>query len=227
MEIKKSKKASLEGIQTTSVLIGLIIALGALYVAFEFSQTDIKVDIVPDAAVENVEEEIVQVTRRYIPPPPPPPQTVQADLLDIVEDNTLEEDVEFESTEDDKDEAVETNYGDEGDGEAYGEEEVFAIVEQMPQFPGGESALMRFITKNMRYPTIAAENGIQGRVICTFVIGKDGKVSQVQVMRSVDPALDKEAIRVISMLPAWKPGKQRGRPVRVRYTLPIVFRLDQ
>ncbi|HPB36488.1 MAG TPA: energy transducer TonB, partial [Bacteroidales bacterium] len=100
------------------------------------------------------------------------------------------------------------------------------FVEEMPGFPGGESALMKFINDNLRYPQLALENGIAGRVICTFVIDGRGKVSDIQVIRSVDPNLDREATRVISMMPDWKPGKQRGKPVRVRYTLPIIFKLQ-
>ena len=96
----------------------------------------------------------------------------------------------------------------------------------MPTFPGGEAALLQYIGKNMKYPVIAQENGIQGRVIVSFVIEKDGHVADVTVVRGVDPALDKEAIRVVSAMPRWRPGEQRGKPVRVKYTLPVTFRLN-
>jgi protein TonB len=100
-------------------------------------------------------------------------------------------------------------------------------VEEMPEFPGGQSALMKYLSENIRYPVIAQENGIEGRVICSFVVERDGSITDVQVVRGVDPSLDREAVRVIQSMPKWKPGKQRGKPVRVRFTLPIVFRLQQ
>lgn len=229
MEVKKSKKASLEGTQSTSILMGIVVGLSFMFIAFEYAQRDIVIDEIDMSGDILVEEEIIEITRRFTPPPPPPPETVQADLIDIVEDNTLEEEVEFQSTEDEQKDAVIINYnygeGD-GEGEVYADEEIFAVVEEMPSFPGGDAALMSYITKNIKYPSIATENGIQGRVICTFVINRDGKVTNAEVIRSVDPSLDKEALRVINNMPAWKPGKQRGKPVRVKYTLPIVFRLN-
>lgn len=227
MEVKKSKKASLEGTQSTNILMGIVVGLSFMFIAFEYAQRDIVIDEIDTSGDILVEEEIIEITRRFTPPPPPPPETVQADLIDIVEDNTLEEEVEFQSTEDEQKDAVIINYGEgDGEGEVYAEDEIFAVVEEMPSFPGGDAALMSYISKNIKYPSIATENGIQGRVICTFVINRDGKVTNAEVIRSVDPSLDKEALRVINNMPAWKPGKQRGKPVRVKYTLPIVFRLQ-
>lgn len=106
------------------------------------------------------------------------------------------------------------------------ENKVFDVVEQMPSFPGGNSALMQFLSKNIKYPVVAEENGIQGRVICTFVVERDGRVTDVHVVKSVDPSLDKEAVRVVSSMPNWIPGKQNGSAVRVKYTLPVTFRLQ-
>lgn len=227
MEVKKSKKASLEGTQSTNILMGIVVGLSFMFIAFEYAQRDLVIDEIDMSGDILVEEEIIEITRRFTPPPPPPPETVQADLIDIVEDNTLEEEVEFQSTEDEQKDAVIINYGEgDGEGEVYAEDEIFAVVEEMPSFPGGDAALMSYISKNIKYPSIATENGIQGRVICTFVINRDGKVTNAEVIRSVDPSLDKEALRVINNMPAWKPGKQRGKPVRVKYTLPIVFRLQ-
>lgn len=105
-------------------------------------------------------------------------------------------------------------------------EQVFDMVEQMPAFPGGPSELMKFIGEHMKYPTIAQENGTQGRVICQFVVGKDGQVRDVSVVRSLDPYCDKEAMRVIQTMPRWIPGKQNGKAVAVKYTVPIVFKLQ-
>ena len=106
------------------------------------------------------------------------------------------------------------------------ENKVFDVVEQMPSFPGGQAALMDYLNNNIKYPVIAEENGIQGRVIVQFVVGKDGHISDVKVAKSVDPSLDKEAVRVVSTMPRWIPGKQNGQSVRVKYTLPVTFRLQ-
>ena len=106
------------------------------------------------------------------------------------------------------------------------ENTVFEYVEQMPSFPGGDAALMRYLSKYIKYPPLAEENGIQGRVICTFVVERDGSVSDIRIKRSVDPSLDKEAMRVVSAMPKWIPGRQNGQMVRVKYTLPVTFRLQ-
>ena len=103
---------------------------------------------------------------------------------------------------------------------------VFEVVEQMPQFPGGDAALMQYLSSHIKYPVIAEENGIQGRVVCTFVVERDGSITDVRVVKSVDPSLDKEAKRVIGSMPKWIPGKQNGAAVRVKYTVPVTFRLQ-
>ena len=106
------------------------------------------------------------------------------------------------------------------------ETKVFDVVEQMPSFPGGDAELMKFLSSHIKYPVVAEENGIQGRVIATFVVERDGSISDVKVIKSVDPSLDKEAIRVLKSMPKWIPGKQNGAPVRVKYTVPVTFRLQ-
>jgi protein TonB len=106
------------------------------------------------------------------------------------------------------------------------ETKVFDVVEQMPSFPGGDAELMKFLHDHMKYPVIAEENGIQGRVVCTFVVERDGSITDVKVVKSVDPSLDKEAIRVLKSMPKWIPGKQNGSAVRVKYTVPVTFRLQ-
>lgn len=103
---------------------------------------------------------------------------------------------------------------------------VFSVTEVMPQFPGGDSELMKFISKSVNYPKVAQDKGIQGRVVCSFVINKDGSIVDIQVLKAVDPALDEEAVRVIKSMPKWTPGKQKGEVVRVKYTIPIMFRLQ-
>ena len=106
------------------------------------------------------------------------------------------------------------------------ENKVFDVVEQMPSFPGGMAALMAYLQKNIKYPPVAEENGIQGRVVCSFVVERDGSVTDIKVAKSVDPSLDKEAVRVVGAMPRWIPGKQNGQSVRVKYTLPVTFRLQ-
>lgn len=103
---------------------------------------------------------------------------------------------------------------------------VFTVVEVMPEFPGGQGALLQFLAKSIKYPVIAQQNGIQGRVTCSFVVGKDGVIRNIEVIRGVDPSLDLEAARVISMMPKWKPGMQKGKEVSVKYTVPVTFRLQ-
>ncbi len=106
------------------------------------------------------------------------------------------------------------------------ENKVFDVVEQMPEFPGGQAALMEYLSKNVKYPVVAQENGVQGRVVVSFVVERDGSVTDVQVVKSVDPSLDREAVRVISSMPKWIPGKQNGQAVRVKYNVPVSFRLQ-
>ena len=106
------------------------------------------------------------------------------------------------------------------------ETKVFEVVEQMPQFPGGDAALMQYLSSHIKYPVVAEENGIQGRVVCTFVVERNGSISDVRVVKSVDPSLDKEAVRVIKGMPNWIPGKQNGSAVRVKYTVPVTFKLQ-
>ena len=106
------------------------------------------------------------------------------------------------------------------------ETKVFDVVEEMPQFPGGQAALLEYLAKNIKYPVVAEENGIQGKVIVTFVVERDGSITDVKVVKSVDPSLDKEASRVVKSMPRWQPGKQNGSAVRVKYTVPVQFRLQ-
>jgi protein TonB len=178
--------------------------------------------------LENVmaEEEIIPITRQQEITPPPPPEPPKAtEVLNIVEDDVeIEDELEIEDTEADASTAVQIV---EIEEEAEEEEaQVFFIVENMPEFPGGDLELRKHIAQNVQYPEIAKENGIQGRVFVQFVVNQKGEIEQVKVVRGVDPALDREAVRVISSLPKWKPGSQRGKPVRVSFTVPINFQLN-
>ncbi|MDR0745448.1 MAG: energy transducer TonB [Mediterranea sp.] len=227
MEIKKSPKADLEGKKSTWMLIGYVIVLAFMFVAFEWTERDKVIDT-SQALVDVVfEEEIIPLTQQpeNIPPPPPEAPSI-AEVLQIVEDDANVEQTAIASTED-IGEKVEVKYV----PVAVVEEEpdeitIFEVVENMPEFPGGYAALMQFLSKNIKYPPIAQENGTQGRVIVQFVVNRDGSVVDPVIVRSVDPYLDKEALRVISQMPKWKAGMQRGKAVRVKYTVPVSFRLQ-
>lgn len=228
MEIKKSPKADIENSKTTSLLIGLTVALGILFVAFEWAQSEIKIY---EEALQNVveeDEEMIEVTfREETPPPPPPPEpeTVLSDVIEIKENTEEVETAEF-STEDDQNKGVEIHeVVQQVEEEEPEEQKIHVVVEKMPEFPGGDDAMKRFLAKNIKYPLIAQENNIQGRVVCQFVVNSDGKIVDVQVVRGVEASLDAEAVRVIKSMPAWTPGRQGGKNVRVKYTLPIRFKL--
>lgn len=229
MEVKKSPKADLEGKKSTWMLIGYVLILAAVFVAFEWTERDKQVTTDTGVVEPIFEEEMIPITeepeQKQAPPPPEAPKVEE--VLQIAENDADVEETTIKSSEDDNT-AVEIKYIEPvvEEEEPAEEEEIFMVVEQMPEFPGGMAELMKFLSKNIKYPTIAQENGIQGRVIVQFVVNQDGSIVDPVVMRSVDPYLDKEALRVISTMPKWKPGMQRGKAVRVKYTVPVTFRLQ-
>ena len=228
MEVKKSPKADLEGKKSTWMLIGYVLILAAVFVAFEWTERDKQVTTDTGVVEPIFEEEMIPITeeteQKQAPPPPEAPKVEE--VLQIAENDADVEETTIKSSEDDNT-AVEIKYIEPVvEEEEPAEEEIFMVVEQMPEFPGGMAELMKFLGKNIKYPTIAQENGIQGRVIVQFVVNQDGSIVDPVVMRSVDPYLDKEALRVISTMPKWKPGMQRGKAVRVKYTVPVTFRLQ-
>lgn len=227
MEVKKSPKVDLKRMRGTWLLVGYVTVLALMFVAFEWTQRDVKV--ATDTGVQDVifEEEIIPITQQEeIKAPPPPEAPSVAEVLNIVDDKTDVAETSIASTEE-TGKAVEVKYVAPVVEEPEPEEEtIFQVVEQMPEFPGGMSALMQYLGKNIKYPTIAQENGVQGRVIVQFVVNRDGTIVDPVVVRSVDPYLDKEAIRVIKAMPKWKPGQQRGKAVRVKYTVPVTFKLQ-
>ena len=229
MELKKNKSVDLEKRKGMFIEVGLVLALSITLVAFEWTQgedTGIDEDVVADIQFE---DEMMQITRREEPKPEPKPEQPKvAEVLDIVDDDVeIEDDFDFDMEADQDTEYDFTSMmGD--DEEEIDEEEVFFIVEDMPTFNGGDPAteFRKYIGQNLRYPEIAAENGISGRVIVQFAVNKVGQVVDAIVVRSVDPALDKEAIRVVMASPKWTPGKQRGKAVKVLFTFPINFVLQ-
>lgn len=227
MQVKKSQKASLEDKKIIYVLMGFVFVLGVCYVAFEWTEKEVtKYEVADTDFLFEEEVEIQQTTQETTPPPPPPPAVQEVEVLNVVEDDVETESIEI-NTEDEKDVEVVIAPPVEAPVEEEEEEVIFMVVETMPEFPGGQQALFKYLSENVKYPVIAQENGIQGRVICQFVVNKDGAIVDVEVVRSGgDPSLDKEAVRVIKSMPKWNPGKQRGKAVRVKYTVPVNFRLQ-
>ena len=230
MEAKKTPKADLENKKILFSEIGLAVALGITLAAFEATSQDVTIQNLEVQQEEVVEEEMVPVTTQdqEKPPPPPPPPPPVAESLNIVDDNTeVAEDFDFNSEmEEDAEVEIREVEAEVVEEEEPAEQEVFLIVEQMPVFPGGDAELRKYLAQSVKYPVIALENGIQGRVFVKFVIAADGSVTNVEVARPFDPNLDKEAVRVVKSMPKWTPGKQRGKAVRVSYTVPINFVLQ-
>ena len=227
-EVKKSPKANLEVHKGTYIMMGLVLGVSLLFFAFEWSTKTSKLD--ENVLVQDVlAEEEIEITRRdpTPPPPPPPPEPETPEIIEVVEEK-VETKLEIQ-VEDDQSQRQMQAYVPPPPPKPKQEEvteEIFVVVENQPEFPGGNTAMMKFLSDNIKYPVIAQENSIQGRVICNFVVERDGSITDVQVVRGVDPSLDREAVRVIQQMPRWKPGKQRGQAVRVRFTLPVVFRLQ-
>lgn len=229
MELKKSDKADLEKNRNIFFLIGLVLALGSMLAAFEWKSSPSKAESLGGIQVQEVEEEIIPITREKQvdpPPPPPPPQVVE--MLNIVDDDVvIENELEIEDSEADENTAIDVLPVIESQEEEEVEEEIFFnIIEEPAEFPGGDKALYGYIHDHVKYPIIAMENGIQGKVYVKFVVNKEGKAVDAVVARPVDPSLDQEALRVINSLPRFKPGKQRGKPVQVYYTAVINFQLQ-
>ena len=230
MEIKKSPKANLENKKFMFMEIGLIAALLIVLGAFEWSTTESSVSILEEEVAVVIEEEQVPITQEeQLPPPEVPKEPVMSDVIDIVDDDIKVEDNFLISTEDDKSLGVEIKdyVVEQQEEEVVEEEEIpFAIVEQKPTFQGKDpNHFTKGVFSKIVYPEIAKENGVQGRVTLQFTIDTDGSIRNVKVLRGVDSSLDKEAVRVVSSSPKWQPGMQRNKPVKVKYTFPVVFQL--
>lgn len=225
MEQKKSSQARLERHSATFFGMGLVLALSIALTAFEWNSKP-RVSVV-EPIRQTVEEDIDIASTSRIPEPPKPkieaPQVVMPDYLVITDDKV--EQPTIVSTEDVPDGSVSV-VPDLPACPKYEEKEVMNFAEVMPSFNGGTSALMQFLNESIKYPQSAIDNGEHGRVICTFVVEKDGTITDVRIVKGVSPSLDKEATRVIQMMPKWTPGFQNGVTVRVSYTLPIIFRMS-
>ena len=237
VEVKKSPKADLEDKKTLFFEIGLIVTLLISLAAFEWKTYERSIDLSDMySAAAVMEEETIPVTREDLPPPPPPDagMPVFSDDIIIVDDDIKIDTDLIITTEDDSrigvaivDYVSTTTTTGRRVEEAVVEEEIpFTIVEEKPKFQGGdENTFTAWIQTRLKYPDIAIENGISGRVMLTFVVDTDGSVKDVALLRGVDPSLDQEAIRIVSSSPRWTPGRQQDKPVKVRFQFPIFFEL--
>lgn len=229
MELKKSEKADLESKKAIFFQIGLIFAMSVMLVAFEWKSYDTQdINTYSNQRVNNEVEEMVQITQQNTPPPPPapPPPSI---VLNIVENTAqINDDISIDAEADESTQVDEykTPVPVQAEETEVQEQEVFLVVENAPAFPGGDAARMKFLQDNIKYPVMAKESGIQGTVYVTFVVERSGAVTDVKILRGIGGGCDEEAVRVVKNMPKWEPGKQRGKPVRVQFNMPIKFTLS-
>lgn len=229
METKKSLRANLEKGKSLHFTMGMVVALAILFTAFEWGDRYINLETNYGPGPDGIDVIDIPQTKQEDPEPPKPEIVLKTpEILDIVDNDAKADTTGIAPSEDlggtpqpspappAVDDFVEPAVG-----------HIHINAEVMPEFHGGQAALLKWIAENVNYPAAAAENGIEGRVACSFVVNADGSISHVEVLRSKDPLLDKEAIRVLSRMPNWKPGLQQGKPVRVKFSMPVVFRLQK
>ncbi|WP_445383130.1 energy transducer TonB [Robiginitalea sp. IMCC43444] len=234
MEIKKNPKADLSRNSGLYFVLGLALVMLLVFVAFEWKTYDEVNDYDISLNVEDALDEEVPMTEQIKTPPPPPPPAAP-EVIEVVEDEEEVEETVIESTETSQEEEIIEVDDVEVDEMDEDIDVPFAVIEDVPVFPGCESEsdkracfnemMQKHIRKNFRYPEIAQEMGIQGRVAVMFTIQKDGSIGNIR-MRGPDKNLEAEAMRIIQKLPKMTPGKQRGRPVRVPFSIPITFKLQ-
>ncbi|HPR30773.1 MAG TPA: energy transducer TonB [Prolixibacteraceae bacterium] len=227
MEPKKTKKADLEPKRFLFLLIGFVLSMGFVLTAFMGSRE------VPVAPVLGTMQTPDPGTEIFLPPIPekpklpPPPKPFFAPYIEVVADHLLLDEPDFASTEITEGIPIDVIPAMRPDKPDQREEDIVVVAEVMPEFPGGEQSLLKWIAQQVHYPDIALENEIGGTVIVSFVVDRDGSISQIRLLRGIDPSLDQEALRVVAAMPRWKPGFSGGRTVRVSYNLPIRFLLKQ
>lgn len=227
MIAKKTDKGNLENKRGMFILVGFVIILGLVYTCFELFASEDKVAgfVAPDDDFIEVKDEDVIATDQTPPPPAPTQQQQQEVVLNIVENNIkVNTDIDF-STDVFEDEVIEEIADTEVEVIADDEDVAPPVrfTEEMPEYPGGMEALTAFLMKEIQYPEVARNNGIQGSVVIEFVVERDGRVSNVNVKVPLFPECDKEAVRGVMAMPKWKPGKNMGKPVRCFYTVPVRF----
>ena len=228
MELKKNPKADLENRRGLYLEIGLVVILVAALVAFNVKSYDQEqVEVVQRTAIDEVEDVIIQTQQEELPPPPPPEQPEVTTELNVIEDDAeSENEVDMSSFQRQEEatnmEIIPVKIEEE---EEVDEQVIFQVLENDPEFPGGVEAMYKYLAQNIKYPQLARENNITGKVYVEFVVEKDGSVSNVKVLRDIGGGCGQEAVRVVKSMPKWTPGKQRGKAVRVQYNLPVNFSL--
>ena len=234
MQLKKNPDADLNKNRNLYFVIGLTLVLGVTWGAVEYKSYERKIDLTNGDMLVDDEEDVPITEQLKTPPPPPPPPPPAPEVIEIVEDEEEVEETVIESTESDEEMVIEDIVVEDDFDDI---DVPFAVIEDVPIFPGCESVaksqrracfqeqMNKHIRKNFRYPDIAQEMGIQGRVYVNFIISKDGTITNIR-MRGPDKNLENEAARIIGRLPQMTPGRQRGRPVRVPFSIPITFRLQ-
>src|SRR5574344_2317239 len=247
MDVKKTPAADLESSRLTNLLIGFILVLALIYVSFEYTQRDEKVKIKDFETEPLMEQEITPLTQQSHRIAPqtiaPPPSLLAAkdkkaptvaDKINVVDNQAGVKDEETETSEQTGQNVMvgtgtgtEDKTADETTPTAADDldPKVFDVVEQLPEFPGGITEYLKWLTKNLRYPQDAQQRNIQGKVIVQFIVNKDGMITSPKIVHSLDPSCDKEVMRVIKKMPKWKPGQEHRKPVRVKYSLPVIFKL--
>jgi protein TonB len=224
MESRKSPKADLESKKAIFFEIGLVLALAIVFFSFNYKSYEKRTVTLVQRQAQAAPEEIVPITEQKVKPPPPPPPKAVTQIKIVNNDVKVNDDVDI-----DVDANMNTKVADyvpPEEEESVPEQHIFMVVEQMPSFPGGMAALMKYLATHIKYPELAKESGIQGRVFINFVVEPDGSISHVKVLRGIGGGCDEEAVRVVKSMPKWIPGKQRGKPVRVSFNLPVKFTLE-
>lgn len=231
IEVKKSAKVNLEQHKTVWLLIGFIMVFAVLFVAFEWTTFEDKeariIATAPPPAIEEPEVlKEIQIQVKHQLPPPPQAQK-PAEVIEIIKDEIDQQESEIISTEEVVFVAEVSNEGMIVIDDEPEEEQIFQVVEQPAEFPGGMQAMYKWLSDNIQYPRISRDNNSQGRTILRFVVNSDGSIQGIEVIKSSgDMYLDKEAVRVVGEMPRWSPGKQAGKAVRCWFTLPVMFRLQ-
>ena len=225
--------------KSTNILIGFVLAFAALFVAFEFTQREVKAVEDNDKIYDfKIEEDMIPITQQQemMAPPPAAAPTVM-EIINEVDDDTELPEEEVETTEE-VNQAITAVVGTGAPSavvasgpvgpvvEVDDDDRIYEVVEENAQFPGGDEACLKWLSEHIKYPAICQEQGVQGRVFVSFVVNKDGSIVDVEIKRSPDPNLSKEAERVVKSMPKWKPARQGNRTVRSRFNLPVMFRLN-
>ncbi|MBM3176391.1 MAG: energy transducer TonB [Bacteroidetes bacterium] len=224
MEAKKTESADLTNKSSFFFSIGLVVTLAVTLTAFEWKQMEEQAELVAGKTSDNADE-IMEVPPTE-QPPPPPPQVQQPQVVEVPDEEEIEEEIQVnldvEMNEETKVEQIEIKVEEPKEDV----DEIFTIVEETATPKGGMAAFYKYVGSKLKYPSQATRMGVEGKVYVEFVINRDGTIVDVRVVRGIGAGCDEEAVRVVQSSPAWNPGKQRGKPVRQKYTLPIQFKLQ-